>query len=363
MQLTLGLTSVPAKVSGISRLRALAATRGGAAGRRRHVVPSRPQPRQSRRADRRVVGRRHDPHPRRRHARGRGNRPGDRPRHRGAGGRRRAPARGAAGGRRAPGRAALVLMLVGIALHSTTALQARELDVARLRGMGASRRSVRTSVLAEQAVLTGVPVLLGCLLGGFACCDVGPPAGGVTSGTSTRAGSHRELALARPGGDDPRPAARLRRGHRAPRGPRGAPCDARSSADGRADMRVAWRVARADLWPLLVTMLVVALTVALTVAVPTWLTDRADTAVRAAVAQADPPAELTVTSTYGAGDSDATAGARGHHGERRRRRRAGSAAALPPSLRRVLGPPVAVATQHRPRDQHPEAADRRSSCG
>ena len=86
------------------RLRALAATRRGAAGRRRHVVPRCPQPRQSRDADRRVVGRRHDPHPRRRHARGRGNRPGDRPRRRGAGGRRRALARCAAGGRRAPGR-------------------------------------------------------------------------------------------------------------------------------------------------------------------------------------------------------------------------------------------------------------------
>ena len=70
--------------------------------------------------------------------------------------------------------AALVLMLVGIGLHSTTALQAREVDVARLRGLGASRRSVRTSVLVEQAVLTGVPVLVGCLLGGFACWSLAP---------------------------------------------------------------------------------------------------------------------------------------------------------------------------------------------
>ncbi len=91
--------------------------------------------------------------------------------------------------------AALVLMLVGIALHSTTALQARELDVARLRGLGASRRSVRTSLLAEQGVLSGVPIVLGCLLGAFACWIVGPLAGGVTSGASPRAGSHRQLAV------------------------------------------------------------------------------------------------------------------------------------------------------------------------
>jgi hypothetical protein len=70
--------------------------------------------------------------------------------------------------------AGLVLLLVGIALHTTTALRARELDVARLRGLGASRRSVRTSVLAEQGVLAGFPILLGCLVGGFACWAMAP---------------------------------------------------------------------------------------------------------------------------------------------------------------------------------------------
>jgi hypothetical protein len=70
--------------------------------------------------------------------------------------------------------AALVLMLVGVALHSATALQARELDVARLRGLGASRRSVRRSLLAEQTVLTGLPILVGCLLGGLACWALAP---------------------------------------------------------------------------------------------------------------------------------------------------------------------------------------------
>ena len=49
--------------------------------------------------------------------------------------------------------AAVVLTLVGTALHTTTALEAREVDVARLRGLGALRRSVLRSVLAEQAVL------------------------------------------------------------------------------------------------------------------------------------------------------------------------------------------------------------------
>lgn len=70
--------------------------------------------------------------------------------------------------------AAIVLALVGTALHSTTALEARELDVARLRAMGAPRRSVLRSVLAEQAVLIGAPMLLGALLGAIACWAVGP---------------------------------------------------------------------------------------------------------------------------------------------------------------------------------------------
>ena len=70
--------------------------------------------------------------------------------------------------------AALVLALVGTALHTTTALEAREVDVARLRGLGAARRSVLRSVLAEQAVLIGVPVLVGGLLGALACWSLGP---------------------------------------------------------------------------------------------------------------------------------------------------------------------------------------------
>ena len=60
-------------------------------------------------------------------------------------------------------------------------------------------------------------------------------------------------------------------------------------------MRAAWRRSRADLWPLLVTVLVVALTVGVTDAVPRLLTGRADVAVRTAVAQADPAADLVVT--------------------------------------------------------------------
>ncbi|WP_156374080.1 permease [Cellulomonas sp. Leaf334] len=70
--------------------------------------------------------------------------------------------------------AAVVLTLVGTALHTTTALEAREVDVARLRGLGALRRSVLRSVLAEQAVLIGVPVLAGGLLGALACWTVAP---------------------------------------------------------------------------------------------------------------------------------------------------------------------------------------------
>ena len=70
--------------------------------------------------------------------------------------------------------AAVVLTLVGTALHTTTALEARAVDVSRLRGLGALRRSVLRSVLAEQAVLLGVPVLAGGLLGALACWTIGP---------------------------------------------------------------------------------------------------------------------------------------------------------------------------------------------
>ncbi len=70
--------------------------------------------------------------------------------------------------------AALALALAGTALHATTALQSRELDVARLHGLGAPRRTVLASVLAEQGFLTAAPVLLGGLLGVLACWAVGP---------------------------------------------------------------------------------------------------------------------------------------------------------------------------------------------
>ncbi|RHA38814.1 FtsX-like permease family protein [Cellulomonas rhizosphaerae] len=108
-------------------------------------------------------------------------------------------------------------------------------------------------------------------------------------------------------------------------------------------MRTAWRVARADLWPLLVTMLVVALTVGITVAVPTQLSARADSAVRSAVAQADPPADLVVTSTYGPGNSDASADASDTTASVDDAARA-MVTAMPASLRPVLGPPTAAAS-------------------
>ena len=108
-------------------------------------------------------------------------------------------------------------------------------------------------------------------------------------------------------------------------------------------MRAAWRRTRADLWPLAVTMLVVALTVGITDAVPRLLTDRADTAVRTAVADADPPADLVVTSMYGAGASDPTVGPEDtRYGVDEVARDIDGA--LPPSLQTVLGPPVADAT-------------------
>ncbi|NNH06877.1 hypothetical protein HLB10_07175, partial [Cellulomonas fimi] len=108
-------------------------------------------------------------------------------------------------------------------------------------------------------------------------------------------------------------------------------------------MSAAWRRARADLWPLLVTAAVVALMVGLTDAVPRLLVRQADAAVRAAVADADPAADVVVTSRYGAGTSDRTAGARDTTtGVDDVARRLDDT--LPPSLRAVLGPPVASAS-------------------
>ncbi|MGW6129752.1 FtsX-like permease family protein [Cellulomonas sp. NPDC055163] len=70
--------------------------------------------------------------------------------------------------------AAVLLALAGTALHATTALEARRLDVARLSGLGAPRRSVLASLLAEQGFLVVVPVLLGGVLGVLACWALGP---------------------------------------------------------------------------------------------------------------------------------------------------------------------------------------------
>lgn len=106
-------------------------------------------------------------------------------------------------------------------------------------------------------------------------------------------------------------------------------------------MSAAWRRARADLWPLLVTAFVVALMVGLTDAVPRLLARQADTAVRTAVAQADPAADLVVTSRYGAGASDASAGPTDTTvGVDDVARQIDDA--LPPALDAVLGPPVAT---------------------
>lgn len=108
-------------------------------------------------------------------------------------------------------------------------------------------------------------------------------------------------------------------------------------------MRAAWRRSRADLWPLAVTVLVVALTVGVTDVVPRLLGDRADTAVRAAVADADPAVDLVVTSRYGAGASDPTVGPEDTRiGVDDAARDIESA--LPPALQPVLGAPVADAT-------------------
>jgi predicted lysophospholipase L1 biosynthesis ABC-type transport system permease subunit len=70
--------------------------------------------------------------------------------------------------------AAILLLLGGVVLHVTCDLQLRALEVARLRGLGMSRRDIRAALLGEHAAVL-LPVLAaGAVVGAVATYVVAP---------------------------------------------------------------------------------------------------------------------------------------------------------------------------------------------
>lgn len=70
--------------------------------------------------------------------------------------------------------AAAVLLLGGVLLHITYDVQLRAVEVARLRGMGVSRRGIRGSLLGEHAVVVLPLLLAGAVIGGLATRLIAP---------------------------------------------------------------------------------------------------------------------------------------------------------------------------------------------
>ncbi|WP_229074668.1 FtsX-like permease family protein [Actinoplanes sp. DH11] len=70
--------------------------------------------------------------------------------------------------------AAALLLLAGVVLHVTCDLQARSLEVARLRGLGMTRREIRRTLLGQHAVVLLPLWAAGAAVGGFATWIVAP---------------------------------------------------------------------------------------------------------------------------------------------------------------------------------------------
>ena len=70
--------------------------------------------------------------------------------------------------------AALVMALVGTAVHTASGLEARAVEVARLQGLGLSRRDVVTALLVQHTAVTVLVVGLGAGLGALVSWAVGP---------------------------------------------------------------------------------------------------------------------------------------------------------------------------------------------
>ena len=70
--------------------------------------------------------------------------------------------------------AAVVLLLGGVVLHVTCDVQIRALEVARLRGLGMSRRDIRAGLLGEHAAVLLPLLLAGALIGALATWVIAP---------------------------------------------------------------------------------------------------------------------------------------------------------------------------------------------
>ncbi|GAA3170434.1 FtsX-like permease family protein [Nonomuraea salmonea] len=71
--------------------------------------------------------------------------------------------------------AALLLMLAGIILHVTFDLRARAVEVARLRGLGLTRREIRRVLLAQHIGILLPLLAAGAAVGALATHLVAPP--------------------------------------------------------------------------------------------------------------------------------------------------------------------------------------------
>ena len=70
--------------------------------------------------------------------------------------------------------AAVVLLLGGVVLHVTCDVQLRALEVARLRGLGVSRRAIRRALLGEHAVVLLPLLVAGAAVGALATRVIAP---------------------------------------------------------------------------------------------------------------------------------------------------------------------------------------------
>jgi predicted lysophospholipase L1 biosynthesis ABC-type transport system permease subunit len=70
--------------------------------------------------------------------------------------------------------AAILLLIGGVVLHVACDVQLRALEVARLRGLGMSRRDIRAALLGEHAAVLLPLLLAGAVIGAVATWVVAP---------------------------------------------------------------------------------------------------------------------------------------------------------------------------------------------
>ncbi|GAB3252199.1 ABC transporter permease family protein [Kineosporia babensis] len=69
---------------------------------------------------------------------------------------------------------AVLLALTGTLLHVTADVQARAVEISRLRGLGLTRREIRRALLAQHGTILSLVLFLGALVGAAATFAVGP---------------------------------------------------------------------------------------------------------------------------------------------------------------------------------------------